>query len=388
MNKKEILAEKLAAVGLDDLYSQFSKASKGKYNVADYFHNMFKGVDDDIAESVINMGDKGSGKLNKSLLGDLRKKLMAKGKTQAIKDPANKVPSVLDASIDEGSKNIDKLTNPAMAGGAIGAAGGAIVDTDQEHTNLLGNKVTTEGDWGDTLSNMAVGAMGGAALGGAGRATTMGRKVVDKATEKALKSGNPFKNINNKSVQEVLDLAKKNLSPDEFKSVAQEAINRNKGFIGSGFSGSAEANDILNRLVNNPNIQDLKGTQGYGSLERLSDRVKGVVGYGRNPKAQRILNGILDESPDLAKRLGLNANSTTEEVMEALSKLQRKGKGVGADQLRTLNERILNDAAGIDPDIVNRIMSSDTLGEGLIHKVRSGEVDPRNLEQILRSVGL
>ena len=278
--------------------------------------------------------------INKTL-GTLKKKLNAQ-EIAKVKSKASQNDDLL-AETGKALMSGKNLGGSAGAGAAICAAAGALHDTDEESTNMLGVTQKKKGKFSDRLKNMATGAAIGAAGGAGLKAKSIAKKSIDEGVKSKLKNIDVTKGLSN---DDILQKAFSSLAAGEYSGEVMQHLDKayNNYLKSLGKANGKPLQDALDKAVfkNSPyNIRGLEPNKS-GILERFVDRLMGREAK-RNAVAEdytRALNILLQKDRTGASNQQLRAfmaqHSSPREALMSLYKGNR-GKDFNGNP-------ILNDA--------------------------------------------
>lgn len=239
-----------------------------------------------LKELLSSGNDKAINSFLSNTTGTLKKKLNAQELAKA-KDKALANSDIISETGKALLKGKD-LGNAAGAGALLGAGAGALQDTEEESTNMLGVTQKRKGKLSDRLKNMAY----GAAIGAAGGAGLKAKNIAKKGIEDSVKAKSKGMSdaVKNLTDDAVLQKAFDSLAAGEYSGDVMQHLNKAYGqYVKS--LGKADNSKLKNALDsamfrNAPlNIEGLQPGKS-GILENFVDSLLGR-------KAQR--NAIADD---------------------------------------------------------------------------------------------
>lgn len=270
-----------------------------------------------------------------STVGTLKKKLNAK-EIEKIKNNASKNEDLL-AETGKALMKGEGLGGASGAGAAIGAAAGALQDTDEESTNMLGVTQKRKGKFTDRLKNMAAGAAIGAAGGAGLKAKNIAKKNIADSVKAKAKNVDVTKGLSN---DDILQKAFSSLAAGEYNGEVMQHLDKayNSYLKSLGKPNGAPLKDALDKAMfkNSPySIEGLKPGNS-GILERFWDSLRGNKAK-RNAVANdynRALNILMQNDPEGLRQFQtyVSQHNSPREAFMSLYKGNR-GKDVNGNPL-------------------------------------------------------
>ena len=288
--------QKVAATGatnslLQQIVGNVQRSFRGKngknLSPSQALNEILQGANSKPADNFIN-----------NTVGTLKKKLNAK-EIEKIKNNASKNEDLLTETGKALLKGKD-LGGATGAGAAIGAAAGALQDTDEESTNMLGVTQKRKGKFTDRLKNMATGAAIGAAGGAGLKAKNIAKKTIDENIKSKLKNVDITKGLSN---DDILQKAFSSLAAGDYNGEVMQHLDKafNSYMKTLGKPNGKPLQDAMEKAMFGKSQYSIEGLKpgSSGVLERFWDSFLGRKAK-RNAVANdynRALNILLQKDP-------------------------------------------------------------------------------------------
>ena len=332
--------QKVAATGatnslLQQIVGNVQRSFRGKngknLSPSQALDEILQGVNSKPADSFIN-----------NTVRTLKKKLNAK-EIEKMKNNASKNEDLLTETGKALLKGKD-LGGATGAGAAIGAAAGALQDTDEESTNMLGVTQKRKGKFTDRLKNMATGAAIGAAGGAGLKAKNIAKRTLDENIKSKIKNVDITKGLSN---DDVLQKAFSSLAAGDYNGEVMQHLDKafNSYMKTLGKSDSKPLKDALEKAMLDKSQYSIEGLKpgNSGVLERLWDSMLGRKAK-RNAVANdynRALNILLQKDPE-AVRQWQTYVSKYKSPREAFLDLHRGNRGKDVNKNPILDDVTLD----------------------------------------------